>query len=154
MMAVTTSQRATARVVDIDWIHPVALPPHVTLELIEQPQILAVPGSKLFLTGLLYWQQRWIPILNIRALLLGADRPIDSKYCLVVTYKSQQSSVIQFGGIITNKIVQNIPVNNEDFCELPRGSLLWQKVAKSSFLLNGQAIPIIDTTALFGFNNI
>lgn len=147
-----TAHTAVARLVDIDWVHPIALAPLVTLELIEQPEILPVPGSKLFLSGLLYWQQHWIPVINIRPLLLGVDRPITPKYCLIVSYKNKQTNAVSFGAVVTNKIAQDVVVSNDDFCELPHGNPIWMQIASSSFLLKEQAIPIIDSSALFNFN--
>src|SRR5438067_7947493 len=64
-----TALRAPARLLEFDWKRYVALPIHTTLEIVERPEIVPVPGAPYYGLGMLRWQGRFLAVLNLCALL-------------------------------------------------------------------------------------
>ena len=61
--------RAPARLIVYARQRYVALAPHATIELLDNPSLAHVPGSAYYLRGLLKWQGRWIPAIDLHTLL-------------------------------------------------------------------------------------
>lgn len=141
-----------ARLLDIYWSHPVALAPQVSLEIIETPEIFTVPGCKRYVQGLIYWQNRWIPALNIKALLTGIKEDIKPRYALIVLYRYPNSQAIHYGAILLENISTLAAVKEEDSTSLPDNSDMWQHIADACFTHEGQSIPILNMQSLFCYS--
>lgn len=144
-----SAEGALARVLDVYWTHPVAIAPQVSLEILEKPEILTVPGTKNYIEGLMRWQNRWIPAINLKSLLTGTSQNIEPHYCLVVLYRYPDSLVIEYGALILQKIATTVTVTNSDFTALPESSKMWSLIADSCFSLDGQSVPILNMQSLF-----
>lgn len=142
-------QAVPARLLDVFWTHPVALPPQASLEIVETPKLLTVPGAKCYLQGLMHWQNRHIPVLNLKSLLTGTHQTVQSSYCLVVLYRYPQTQIIEYGAILLEDIARTVWVKDSDFTELPEAGKLWPLIADSCFAFNNQHIPILNTQSLF-----
>ena len=60
---------AVARVIEYAPGRLAGLPPHTTLEIIENPQAIPVPGAAYYGWGLLTWQGRRLPMIDLEALV-------------------------------------------------------------------------------------
>ena len=149
---VNAGPRAPARLVEYARGRFIALPPHTTLELLEHPAILSVPGGAYYGYGLLAWQGQQIPVLNFDALLRAyaaaapAARP---RYALVIAYQQAPRAPVQHGALGLAALPRTIEVGDEAGCDLPEEGDLWPALALSCFQHEGQAVPIINTARLF-----
>ena len=142
----------TARLVEYAPGRRVALAPHTTIELIEHPAPLPVPGAANYSCGLLAWQDRRLPMMDLHALLTGqaSTRASVHRYALVTAYQRAGGSTPEYGAIGMSVLPETISVGDEAFCDLPADHAIWPLVSASCFHFRGQAIPVIDTLALFG----
>lgn len=152
-LSVDAGPRALARLIEYAPGRRVALPPHTTIELLENPAVLPVPGAAYYACGLLAWQGRLLPLLDLQALLrahLGANRTAAPRYALVLAYQRGPRQPVEHGAISLAVLPQTVAVGDEASCELPADSDLWQLLALSCFQHEGDAVPILDTAKLFG----
>jgi hypothetical protein len=143
---------AVARVIEYAPGRLAALPPHTTLEIIENPQAIPVPGAAYYGWGLLTWQGRRLPMIDLEALVRaypGARHATVPRYALVVAYQRAPGLQVEHGAIGLMELPQAVVVCDESYCDLPGNSDVWPVISLSCFSLDGQPIPIMDTAALF-----
>ena len=144
---------AVARLVEYSRGKFVALPPHTTLEVIEQPRLATVPGAAYYTRGLLAWQGKYIPVVDLETLLRAYPQPHAAaapRYALVVAYQTAPGAPVEHGAIALNELPDTATVDDAAACDLPKDSDLWDAIALSCFSIEGKAVPIVDTGALFG----
>jgi hypothetical protein len=143
--------KAPARLLEFDRGRHVALPVHTTIELIERPEIVTVPGAAYYALGMLAWQGQHLAVVDLCTLLNahrkdGAQRP---RHVLVVAYQPAPRQPVQHAAIATVSLPQTLQVGNGTQCPLPEDSDLWPLIAVSCFEHLGVRVPIIDTSRLF-----
>lgn len=144
--------RAAARLIAYASECYFALPIHTTLEIIENPVVVTVPGAAYYTCGMLAWQGHYLPVIDICTLLRAyQDTPIIStpRYALVVAYQRASGSPIEHGALGLTVLPQTIEVGDEAWCELPASSDLWPSLSLSCLRHNGAIAPILDTAKLF-----
>lgn len=144
--------RAVARLIEYAPGRQIALPPHTTIELLENPAVVAVPGAAYYACGLLAWQGRQLPLLDLHALLRaypGTNRTGAPRYALVLAYQRAPRQPVEHGAISLAVLPQTVAVSDEARCELFADSDLWPLLALSCFRHEGHAVPILDTAKLF-----
>ena len=144
--------QAPARMVAYTRGKYVAFAPHVTQELLEQPQWVHVPGAAYYAYGMLRWQQRWVPFVHLESLLSAHPVFNDSvapQYALVLAYQNAAGEPLQYGAIAVNNIPYSVLASDADFCPLPSDSDMWATLALSCFRYQEQAIPILDSAKIF-----
>lgn len=140
---------AVARLLEYAAGRHVALPAHTTLELIETPKPVAVPGAPAHALGLMAWQGGWLPLLDLDALVHGTRPGGAPRYALVVGWQGAPGEPVRHGAIATQALPQSVAVNDRDACGLPAGSPRWEALAIACFAREGQAVPVLDTGRLF-----
>ena len=151
-LPVDAGPRALARLIEYAPGRQVALPPHTTIELLENPAVVTVPGAAYYACGLLAWQGRQLPLLDLHALLRaypGVNSAAPPRYALVLAYQRAPRQPVEHGAISLAVLPQTVTVTDKAGCELPADSDLWPLLALSCFLHQGHAVPILDTARLF-----
>ena len=143
--------RAPARIIEYQPQKYAALPVHTTIAILECPELVAVPGAHEFGLGMLNWQDRWISVIDLGALLHGTRSMVAGAKpnVMIVAYQTAPKQALQYGGIATMSLPATISVADEQQAPLPDDSLLWPVIAASCFMHEGQAIPVLDTSRLF-----
>ncbi|MDO4795056.1 MAG: chemotaxis protein CheW [Brachymonas sp.] len=143
---------AAARMVSYARGKHVAFAPHATQELIENPRCLPVPGGAYYAHGLLHWQNRHIPFIDLESLLQAYpafDPQAPVPYALVLAYQTAPQQPLQYGAIAMTDIPSSQTVSDADFSPLPGDSDMWVELAISCFKQNGQVTPILDAAKIF-----
>jgi chemotaxis signal transduction protein len=144
---------ALARVIDYAHGRLAALAPHTTIEVVENPRATVVPGAAYYALGLLEWQGRQIPLVDLDTLLLAYPRDDQAnppRYALVVAFQRLPGSAVEYGAVALAKLPETVAVADDASCAFPSTSDMWPLLAISCFRRSGQAVPIIDTARLFG----
>src|SRR5213595_2015566 len=121
-MAQETAPQAIARLVAYAPGKYIALPPHATVEIVEHPTALPVPGAAHHAHGLLAWQGRQIAMIDLQALVAGR---IDGqalsapRYALVVAYQRRAGEAIEHGALALPFLPETITVSDDAACALP-----------------------------------
>ena len=143
---------APARILEYAPDRYLALPIHTTLEIVETPEILPIPGIAAYGVGLFEWQGKWIPVVDLSHLLHGtptpdADKP---KYALSLAYQCVPGEPLEYAAVILPSLPETTFVDDWLFCDLPDDSPLWPSISLSCFTYREKATPIVDTGRLFG----
>jgi len=151
--ATPSTLRAPALLADVARGRTVAFAACATIELLERPDIVAVPGMAYYARGLLRWQRRLVPIIDLQTLLRAhADTPPAApRYALVLAWQRIAGVALDHGAIGLAAPPRRIDVDADTaLCPLPLDSDLWPLLAVSCLRDGDQAVPIVDTAALFG----
>lgn len=149
--AAPSGPRAVARLVVYAPGRQIALAPHTTYALLENPAAVAVPGAARHAYGLLTWQDTRLPLIDLNVLLHpDAGTPTATpRYALIVAYQREAHGPLAYGAIGLSELPQTVLIGDESQCALPDDSRLWPLLALSCFEHQGQAIPIVDTARVF-----
>ncbi len=144
--------RAPARLLEYKRGCFVAFPAHATIGLLENPEVVPVPGAPYYCLGLMPWQGRQLPLLDLDTLLRAypAAAPPDSGHVLVLAYQGAPGRALEYGAVCAPWLVQMIQVTDSQQCELPPDSDLWPWISLACFEHEGHAVPVLDTARLFG----
>jgi purine-binding chemotaxis protein CheW len=125
-----------------------ALPAHTTLEIVDHPQAVRVPGARPYALGLLAWQGERIALIDF-AVKLGAAarRTQPPRYALVVAYQSAPGAPMGHGAIALDTLPDSVMVDDDAACALPE-SRTWRDIAIACFEQDGLPVPVVDTAAL------
>ena len=144
--------RAPARLLEYRRGGFVAFPAHTTIALVDSPTVVPVPGAPYYCVGLIPWEGRQLPLLDLSTLLRAypGAQPPPTGHVLVLAYQSAPGRPLDYGAVCARSLVRMIEVGDSQACELPRDSDLWPWIALSCFEHEGQAVPVLDTARLFG----
>lgn len=143
-------RQAPARILEYAPDRRFALPIHTTLEILEEFDIVPVPGAAPHGLGLLLWQERWIPVLDPAVLLGAAEHADTPAYLLVVACQRAPRQPLEYGALALSRLPETVFVGNDSACELPEDSPLWPRISLSCFRHRDTPTPIVDTGRLFG----
>lgn len=144
--------RAAARLLEYRRGACVAFAAHTTIALIDSPAVVPVPGAPYYCVGLIEWQQRQLPLIDLHTLLRAYPdgEPPPTGHALVLAYQAAPGQPLEYGAVCARSLVQMIEVADSQACELPADSDLWPWIAISCFEHEGRPVPVIDTARLFG----
>lgn len=149
-------KQAPARILEYASGRRIALPLHTTLEIVEDPEIVPVPGSAPHALGLLYWQERWVAVIDLGRLMQDSDADAapagleKPKYVLVLAYQRAPGLALEYGAVTLPVLPETIFIDNDAICSLPEDSPYWPQISLSCFTYKDGATPIVDTGRLFG----
>jgi chemotaxis signal transduction protein len=143
--------RAAARLLEYRRGQFVAFAAHTTIELVARPVLLVVPGSPYYCPGLMAWQGRQIPLLDLNTLLRAyADERMPAiDHVLVLAWQRAPRQPLEYGAVCAPALLQMIEVADSQQCALPTHSDLWPLIAGSCFRHAGNVVPVLDTARLF-----
>jgi CheW-like domain len=142
---------ASARLIEYEHGRFIALPVHATLEVIERPTVVPVPGSAYYGAGVTKWQGRWLPVLDLSVLLRAYRKEFATppRYLLVVAYQTAPRQPLRHGVLALPVLPLTVEVADSALCELPGDCDLWPLLALSCFKHEGKPVPVIDAARLF-----
>jgi chemotaxis signal transduction protein len=129
----------------------VAFPAHTGVELVDQPEFVVVPGMPYFCLGLMAWQGRRLPLLDLDRLLNGPGvlgRP-SIGHVLVLAYQCAPGQALKYGALLAPSLIQMIDVIDSQQCPLPTDIPGLPRISLSCFEFEGKAVPVLDTARLF-----
>jgi hypothetical protein len=143
---------AQARLLEYKQGSYVAFAPHVTVGLVHQPQLISVPGAPNYALGLIPWDGRYIPLIDLASLLhtfpQGKIPAVD--HVLVLAFQRAPGEPLEHGAVCAPYLVKTVEVTDSRQRALPDDSHLWPLTAISCFEFQGAAVPVLDTALVFG----
>jgi len=147
------ARRGIARLIEYRRERYVAFAPHTTIELVENPAIIEVPGAASYGLGLMSWQGGWLPVIDLAWLLHGKPPSVQDapapRYALVLAYQPAPRQAVAHGAIALELLPQFAAVSDTQLCPWPDAHPRWPQLGLSCFAHEGQAVPILDTSRLF-----
>ena len=126
-----------------------AFPAARALALVERPRVAAIPGAPAHCVGLMSWEGRYAPILDLACMAYPTDRAAEASpsYALVLAWQSPAGW--QPGALSAPFLAAMTQVSDTQQCEpLPDRGLL-PHLACSWFSFEAQPTPVIDVDRLF-----
>jgi chemotaxis signal transduction protein len=117
-----------------------ALSAGVTLEVIERPEAIRVPGSAPHVLGLLAWRERRIPLIDPDGALGVPCKTTPARYALVIAFEETPGVQVEHGALALEQLPQFVTVSDTQACDAP---LRWREQALACFILGGEAIPVL-----------
>jgi chemotaxis signal transduction protein len=130
----------------------VALPLHCGVELVENPRPIPVPGMPVFCLGLLNWQARQLPLIDLQAYLLGgraSGAARASTHALVVAFQDSAATGVAYGALCAPFLVRLTQVHDSQQCALPADNPIWSRLAIACFEDQGRPVPVLDLSRVF-----
>jgi hypothetical protein len=145
-------QRAPARLLEYKRGAYVAFAAHATIGLIDGPTVVPVPGAPYYCLGLMAWQDRWLPVIDLNTLLraYAEPEPPPAGHVLVLAYQSEPGQPLQYGAVCAPWLVTMVEVADRQQCGLPRDSDLWPWFALACFEYDDHPVPVLDAAQVFG----
>jgi chemotaxis signal transduction protein len=129
-----------------------ALPIQSSVELVERPHVIPVPGNMpAFALGLMPWQGRHIPLIDIAAYLHGDPLAVDGplEHVLVVAYQPRRNAPLEYAALCAPFLVRMSEVTNDQACSLPPYLNERRSLVLACFQYQAQVVPILDLACLF-----
>jgi chemotaxis signal transduction protein len=128
-----------------------AFPAHTGVELIDQPSVVLVPGMPYFCLGLMAWQGRRIPLLDLDRLLTGPGVHGNPSigHVLVLAYQSAPGQALEYGAVLAPSLIRMIEVADSQQCAYAADIEGLQRFSLSCFEFEAQSIPVLDTARIF-----
>ncbi len=117
------------------------------LHLVDAPATFAVPCTPEYCRGVVLWQERLLPVMDIARRVGAQPRP--APFLAVVGYQQQRGEAPQFGALMLSSPPRQLAVSDEQACGLPEGNSAWQELAISCFEHQGAAVPVLDLRRIF-----
>ncbi len=151
VMPASADPHAPARLLEYRRGGFVAFPAHTTIGLVDSPPVVAVPGAPGYCLGLMPWEGRQLPLLDLATLLRAAPggEPPAPGHVLVLAWQSAAGRPLEYGAVCAHSLVHLVEVADSQACDLPGDSDLWPWLALACFRHAGQAVPVLDTARLF-----
>lgn len=149
---IETGRRAIARLIEYRPNCRIALPPHCTVEVVENPHIVPVPASAPYALGLMAWQGDWLPLIDLAGILPGpatTQAGTLPHYALVVSYQPAPQQPALHGALALRVLPEFTAVTDAQQCAYPDAHPRWAELSLSCFLHDGQPVPILDSNRLF-----
>lgn len=143
--------RAKAYILEYGQGGLVAFPAHTGVELVDQPRYVVVPGMPYFCQGLMAWQGRRIPLLDLNKFLRGpeAQRTSSVGHVLILAYQSAAGQALEYGAVLAPALIQMIDVIDSQQCALPADIAVLSGISLSCFEYEGRPVPVLDTARIF-----
>lgn len=141
-------KRTWARLIDDGCGGLAALPVRAALEVLDGERPVPVPGGARHGSGLLQWQGRWLPAIDLGRLVHGAPAREDLRFTLVVAFQEPGDARARHGAIMLGALPRSVEVSDADACALD-AEHPWAPFALAGFRFENQAVPVIDTARLF-----
>jgi hypothetical protein len=124
---------------------------HSTIALIDNPDVVTVPGAAGHCVGLFEWEGLEVPLIDLGQLLHGAAgrNEGDGAHVLVLAWQPSAGPAA-YGAVRAPRLIHFAQAHDSLQCDLPQDSERWGVLAVSCFSNSGVPVPIIDTGALFG----
>lgn len=129
----------------------VALPIHAGVELVEGPCFVPVPGMPEYALGLMPWQGRQLPLIDLASYLRGdpVQQQEQAAHVLVTAYQTARGESIEYGAVRAPFLVRMIEVGNSQACSLPAHLAARPDVAVSCFRYQDQEVAVLDLARIF-----
>ena len=141
--------RSAAWVIKVDESLYASVSQMELVHIINQPELIRIPGVPAYCQNLLIWNDNILPVLNISWLVNDMTPGTGREVVAVLIYRDSRNN-IQYGGISLLESPELEYVDNDQVSALPEQAQQLKTIALSCFTsANGHDVPILDISRLF-----
>ena len=129
----------------------VAVSDHEIVECVHPERYYKVPGTPDYCSGVLAWQDKLVPVMDLAAALDGIPKTLlDTAFVCLLSYQLAPKQPLQYLALRINNTPQKILVDDEQVCEMPAEgfSALLKSVSLCAFSHQQLPVPILDIARL------
>ncbi len=129
----------------------VAVGAHRVVEYLLSPPTHSLPRMPAHCLGVLIWQERMIPLLDLAPVLSERARAQEHgvRRAVVLAYQEMPGQALRYGALVVRAAPVEVWASDDMACPLPEDPPALKHFSCSCFLHQEKAIPILDTTRLF-----
>jgi len=142
-----SAMRPNAWLLDFGQNLRAAVGTRVLLQIIDNPQLHAVPCTPPYCHRVVSWQGRLLPVMDMAA-RLGAE-PQAARLLAVAGFREQPDEPTRFAALLLSAAPVAIAVADGQSCPLPEHPLGWSNFALSCFEHQESAVPILHLGHIF-----
>lgn len=150
-VAASEQESSSAWLLDLPSGHPVAVAERDIIYIFtELATIFPIPQTPAHVSGVLIWQQRLVPLIDLGVYLRGTFPPeLNREYGVMVLLALPGAKL---GALVLKHIPERVEVFDSQQCELPTSSSVhWDSIALSCFRHETRGeVPILNLSAVFG----
>jgi chemotaxis signal transduction protein len=118
------------------------------VQIIEAPATFSVPLTPAHSRNIMFWQKRMVPVFDLSIRL--DNKASKGTLMAIVGYHDATNQTAGLGAIILAAPPVRIAVDDAQACTLDEDMARWHELANSSFKQEGEVIPVLHLSRLFG----
>jgi chemotaxis signal transduction protein len=136
--------------VDVGGRWRLAVGGHCVVEYLLSPPTHPLPRVPAHCLGVLLWQERMIPLVDLGPVLSGEPQPAGrgGLRAVVLAYEEAAGQPLRYGALAVRSAPVEVWASDEMACPLPESPALGH-LARSCFEHHEETIPVLDPAALF-----
>lgn len=139
----------SAWVMQLDHVLSAAVGQMELIHIVDNPELIYIPKAPSYCNHVVLWNSIVIPVLDLSAWLNDSTLVYRRNLVAIAVYRDEKG-VLKYGGLHLADTPTLVTVSNDDACNLPVSSSLWQKISISCFSNDEHApVPIIDIPKIF-----
>jgi nucleoid-associated protein YgaU/chemotaxis signal transduction protein len=129
----------------------VAVGAHRVVEYLLSPPTHTLPRMPAHCPGILIWQERMIPVLDLAPVLSEQAQAQEHEVhrAVVLAYQEMPGQPLRYGALVVRAAPVEVWVSDDMACPLPEDPPAFKHFSCSCFAHQEESIPILDTTRLF-----
>jgi nucleoid-associated protein YgaU/chemotaxis signal transduction protein len=129
----------------------VAVGAHRVVEYLLSPPTHSLPRMPAHCVGILIWQERMIPVLDLAPVLSEQAQVQEHGVhrAVVLAYQEMPGQPLRYGALVVRAAPVEVWVSDAMACPLPEDPLAFKQFSCSCFAHQEESIPILDTVRLF-----
>jgi len=121
------------------------------------PAVFQVPQAPAHCRGVILWEERVLPVIDLRALVSSGAAKVDAAHVAgleqlvaVVAYQTDRSQIADYGALLLAGLPARTTVTDEQACELDPALASWASFSSSCFRhANLGPVPVLDLRRVF-----
>lgn len=142
-----SAQRPNAWLLDFGQGVRAAVGTRVLVHIIDDPRVHPVPCTPPHCHGVVSWQGKLLPVLDMAA-RLGAAAQMP-RLLAIAAYQDRPEEPARFGALLLAAPPVAVVVGDAQSCPLPEQPAGWDRYAVSCFDHQGKAVPILHPGRVF-----
>ncbi len=142
-----SAQRPNAWLLDFGQGMRAAVGTRVLVHIIDNPQVHRVPCTPPHCHGVVAWQGKLLPVLDMAARLGAAVQM--PRLLAVAAYQDRPEEPARFGALLLAALPVAIAAGDAQSCALPEQPAEWGRYACSCFEHQEEAVPVLHLGRIF-----
>jgi chemotaxis signal transduction protein len=116
----------------------------------DPPELFAVLKAPRHCRTVFLWEGLLVPVFDLSQWLGEDPNDADNAHLGVFRYRPGPREALRYGSLVIEGAPRQVPVNDNQACDLPDDEARWRQVADACFDYAGLPVPVLNLPRLFG----